>query len=148
MIIRLAKIEDIEPALGLIKEFQEEVIDEYNILCDDEVARSIMTAFVSTTLIAEKDGKIVGLLAGTIVNYPLNKNRVFQEVLWFVTKQYRKYGILLLNEAERYAKEVWGCIQMIMVHMGNSKSEKLEAFYLKRGYKFLEAHYLKRLVCQ
>ena len=145
MIIRPAKIEDIEQGLELIKEFHTESLDEYNIFCDENIAREVMKAFISTSLVMEKDGKIIGVISGAITNYPLNNKKIFQEVLWFVSKQYRKYGLLLLKELERYAKEIWGCAQIVMVHMMDTKAKKLSKFYVRQGFKPLEMQYIKTL---
>jgi len=145
MIVRLAQDGDIPKVYQLILEFGKESLEEYGLIFDEKVALAVMQEYVKTTLIAEKEGKIIGVISGTITNFPMNDKRVYQEAIWFMSQNYRRYGLFLLKELERYAKNVWNCSQLIMIHMSNSKADKLESFYLRSGFRLLEKHYIKNL---
>ena len=142
--IRRAEYKDIEPALELIKEFQAVSINKFNVLCNPETARLVMTNFVNTSFVLEIEGKIVGLLGGIILNYPLNNKPMYSEWIWYVTPKYRKYGVKMYKKLEEYCKEQ-GITQIGMALMANSLADKLEKFYLKLGFELLEKHYIKEI---
>ena len=144
MIIREAVKDDVEQILDLVHEFQKESIDKYNVFCDDKIAREYISNNLKAALVMLKDNKIIGLIAGTIVNYPLNLKPMYQETMWFMTKEYRKYGVKLLKELERRLK-LANINQMVIAHMSNCKSEKLERFYNRCGFELMEMQYFKTL---
>jgi len=145
MIIRRAEYKDIEPALELIKDFHKESMNAYNVLCDEKIAREVMTKFVDTSFVLEIEGKIVGLLGGLIVNYPLNNKPMYSEWVWYVAPKYRRYGVKMYKKLEEYCKER-SITQIGMALMANSKAEKLEKFYLRLGFTLLEKHFIKEIL--
>ena len=144
MIIREPEHKDIEAILDLIHEFQEESLEKYNVFCDDNVARSYIENNLKTSLIMLKDNKIIGVIGGVVTTYPLNQKPVFQEMIWYVTKKYRRYGVKLIQELERRCK-LANINQIVMAHMSNCKSEKLERFYNRCGFELMEMQYFKTL---
>ena len=144
MNIRVATKEDVEQVLVLIREFQEECMDAYELSCDDIVARETMLQYENSSLVLEVEGKIVGVIAGAITTYPLNNEKVFQEALWYIQEKYRKqgYGIALLMALERWCQRN-DVAKIVMAHTGNFMAKELEKLYLKMGYKYLETHYIK-----
>ena len=139
--IRLGQEKDFEGVLGLIKEFQEESINAYDLLCDDKIAKALMPEFLATSLVMYDDDKLIGVLAGRILEYPLNHEKVFQEVLWFVKKEYRINSSKFLEALETQCRS-WGLRKLVMSYFGQLE---LDRFYKAKGYKFLEAHYIKSL---
>lgn len=144
MKIREAVKSDIEPVLVLLKEFQEESLDEYGLFCDEQVARKMMLEYEGNTLIMESENAIIGVIAGFVASYPLNEEKVFQEAIWYVRKGYRTHGVKLLRALESWC---WrrGIKKVVMVHMANSMPEKLKRFYESLGYRPLETHYIKEI---
>lgn len=61
-----------------------------------------------------------------------------------MSKKYRKYGVKLLKVLEQNCK-AQGITHILMVHMFNSKADKLGEFYRKCGFMPLEIHYIKSL---
>ena len=139
--IRLAQKEDFEGVLELIKEFQEESINTYDLLCDDKIAKALMPEFLETSLVMLLDNELIGVLAGRIMEYPLNHEKVFQEVLWFVVKAHRNYSTKFLEALEEQVKQ-WGIKKLVMSYFGQLE---LDRFYRAKGFRFLEAHYIKSL---
>lgn len=139
--IRLGKKEDFEGVLELIKEFQEESINAYDLLCDDKIAKALMPEFLETSLVMFLDGELIGVLAGRVMDYPLNHEKVFQEVLWFIKKAHRNHSTKFLEALEEQVKK-WGIKKLVMSYFGQLE---LDRFYKAKGYKFLEAHYIKNL---
>ena len=142
--VRPVEEKDFDSALKLLKEFQAESLDAYNLLCNDKIALSIMPKFIGSSFVLETDNAIVGVIAGIIVTYPLNDEKIYHEQIWYVNKTYRKYGIKLYLKPEQYCKKN-NIKKIIMVSMANSKTQKLEEFYKRLGYKLLESHYIKNL---
>lgn len=142
--IRRAEYKDIEPTLELLKDFHSESMDKYNVFCNIDIARQVMTKFVDTSFVVEIDGKIVGVLGGMINNYPLNDKPVYTEWIWYVDPKYRSWGVRLYKKLEEYCKER-GIKQIGMALMANSKAEKLEKFYLRLGFVLLEKHFIKEI---
>jgi len=126
----------------LLQEFHKEALEEYGLDCESHQIEKAINENKSEVLVLEMDGKVVGLIAGTIIDYPLQKAKIFQELIWYVSKSYRKYGISLLKELEKRCKER-GIYTVIMVAMGNSMAAKLDRLYRITGYKLLETHYIK-----
>lgn len=144
MIVRPVEEKDFDAILKLIREFQSESLDAYNLLCNDRIALSIMSKFLGNSFALEADGRIVGVIAGLIVTYPLNDEKIFHEHIWYVNEGYRRYGIKLYRRLEDHCREN-GIKKIIMVCMANSKADKLEEFYKRLGYELLESHYIKTI---
>ncbi len=140
--VRLAKIEDIEPVLLLLKDFHKESLSKYNVFCDDNVARVFMQKCVETSFVLEMEGKVVGILGGMITHYPLNDEKMYYEMVWYVDPKYRLHGVSLFHKLEDYCKEQ-GIKKIGMALMANSKATKLEKFYKRLGFELLEKHYIK-----
>ena len=139
--IRLGQKDDFDGVLELIKEFQKESINAYDLLCDDKIAKALMPEFLETSLVMYDNALIIGVLAGRIMEYPLNHEKVFQEVLWFVRKDYRIHSSRFLEALEEQCRK-WGLRKLVMSYFGQLE---LDRFYKAKGYRFLEAHYIKSL---
>ena len=142
--IRLARESDIEKSIDLIKEFHQESLKEYGFQVDPEKAKLLFKQYVATSLVIDLEDKIVGVISGTINTFPTDGSKVFQEVVWYVSKKYRKYGVLLLKKLEDYCQEQ-GVTHIVMANMANLKAEKLAKFYKRLGFKELEVHYIKKI---
>jgi len=148
LIIRKAEKKDIPEAIELIKWFEKDQVSEYHRIITDEIyAKKVAETFLDTTLIAEKDNRIIGLISAVILTHPLNNEKIFQEYLWLVAPEYRKNGtaLELLKAMEKKAKEKWGCKLFILGFLGNRRPITFMYLYEHLGYKFLEAHYIKEL---
>lgn len=103
-----------------------------------------MEKLIDTSFVLEMEGKIVGVLGGMIANYPLNGELIYQELAWYVNKKYRLHGIRLFKVLEQFCHEK-GIKKIGVTLMANSKAEKLEKFYERLGFTYLEKHYIKNL---
>lgn len=130
--------------MELIHQFQAESLDDFNMLCNDEIAKQIIINGLDNALVVEIDNKIVGVIAGIISNYPLNNEPIYQEIIWYMDKNYRRYGIRLLEALEKECKSK-GIKHIIMVSTGESMRGKLDSFYSKQGFKYLETQFVKTL---
>lgn len=144
LIIRPGTEADLPAALELIQEFHDESIHEYGFGLDPKAAMTHMITQVACSLVAERDGKVVGVIAGSVVIYPVSGEKCFLESVWFMSKEHRRDGIKLVNALESWCKAN-AVNKLVMCHMANSKADKLTRFYNNRGFKLMELHYVKNL---
>ena len=145
VIIRRGEHKDYEQALVLLEEFHAEALSAFGIEFDEDRARYTINEVRENSFILEIDGEMQGLIAGKIVEYPLQNDKIFQEMIWYVRKEFRgKHGLKLLHHLETWCKENNMNI-LIMAHMSNLKSAKIERYYNRIGYQLMESLYVKRL---
>lgn len=82
---------------------------------------------------AEKDGVLVGMIAGIASSMIFAKELVMQEIVWYVEPKHRKCGLLLLREFEERSKER-GVSFVMMSMRGDS------AFNVFLRLKYFELH--------
>lgn len=91
-----------------------------------------------------KDGTITGLL-GALLSFDLNDGATTaSEAFWFVLPEHRNglAGIRLFEAFEQWADDV-GASRRIMAHINGLHPEKMRDFYVRRGYRPIETHYVK-----
>jgi len=142
--IRQTKHKDLPAILELVKEFHAETLNEFGVFCNEEVAQELMPKLIDTSLVLIVDDKLVGVIAGFITNHIVSKEPLFQEVMWYVSKEHRRYGIRLYLELEKWCKGK-SIKQMVMVNMGGIKDNIFKKFYESQGYRLLETQYIKNL---
>ena len=129
--------------------FSDESLKEYGLeVTGDRLDQMIQVCKeISFFLMAPKDEggfKPVGLIAGMVVNNLTNGKAALQEVIWYVYKEHRRKGRMLLEYFEEAAK-AQGCGSVVMALMCNSGAEKLGRFYERMGYKPFEVQYMKEI---
>lgn len=143
-IIRPVVGRDFDSVRELIHAFHREALHEFGLSCESAQINATINECFNEALALEVDGKVVGVIAGKVVDYPLQEAKIFQEMIWYVAKDYRRYGIKLLEVLEERCRSR-GMAGIVMVLLENSKSGKLGRFYEKMGYKPLEKHFIKGL---
>ena len=144
MLFRMMEKKDLNQLLVLFNEFVEESLAEYDVDLNIDFINKIAEQYIETSFVAEKDGNIVGVLAGSILSIPTFKTPIYQEQVWFFSKEHRLHGVGLLRYAEKTLKDC-DVTHIIMANMVNSKADKVEKFYKRVGYKPMETHYIKAL---
>jgi len=142
MEIRECRETDFPGISVLIDKFHKEAIEMYGLRCNKETMEKAIRKHYGHAMVLIADGEVVGLMAGHIVDYPLENRKIFQELIWYVSKKYRTHGVRLLRAIEKQCKDK-GIQMIIMVAMGSSMKEKLDRIYKIMGYKELETHYIK-----
>jgi len=135
---------DYAPAMELIADFAEESLSEYGTYLDPEQLKETFNKVLKTSFVAVVDNKVVGILAGHIVNDFCSKLPVYEEVLWYVDKEHRKYGIKLMRYVEQWCLK-YNIKRITMCCMENLKAEKLKRFYERLGFQVMETRFLKEL---
>jgi len=148
-IIRQAVLDDTEATLALIEEFYEESLKEYGLSFKVETLIDTIFNFITNHigLVAEKDGKIIGVIGGVVMPSIFDKDqKIAQEVIWYITKEERKgtMGIRLLKAFEEECVKR-GAKFISMIYMGNLLSDELKRFYEKLSYKLMENHFIKEV---
>lgn len=94
-------------------------------------------------LVAEEDGKLVGMLGCLIVPFQLNTNYLMcSEAMWWVEPEYRGLAVGSdLNEAAELEAELAGCHKTIMSSL--AESPMVDAYYESRGYVLAEKAFIR-----
>jgi GNAT superfamily N-acetyltransferase len=143
--IRPMQEEDLAPGIILITEFFEESLSEYGIELSVDRMRETFLKVWQTSFSLFLDGKLVGVYCGHLVKDFCCDYPAYEEVLWYVEKKHRKYGIKLFECAKRWCEE-HGITRMTMCAMANSKTEELTRFYERLGFVKMEIRFLKILL--
>lgn len=128
----------------IVQNFQEESLNEFGIDLDLAVLSDTIEEVKDDIYLLIVEGKAVGILAGRPVETPISKELVWQEMIWFVLKEYRNSGVYFLNQVRKILKEK-GFASMTIVCMENSQKYKLFALYERLGFKPMEHHFIGRL---
>jgi len=94
-------------------------------------------------LIAEKDEKLIGILAGHFIE-GFGLGKFFEEVIWFVDNDSRGVGIGLFQRIQELCKEA-GCKGISMTAYNNEHYEPVKALYKRTGFQEIESKYYKKL---
>jgi GNAT superfamily N-acetyltransferase len=145
MIIREARIDEMLEASTILASFQKHT-DFVTVI--PEVAAKSYTDFVNRgiggMLLAISENKVIGGLGYLIANDIHCGKKYAVESFWFMLPEYRGGGIRLLARFEEIARER-DCEECAMIHLSDSFPERLEHLYIRRGYRMVEKHYIKRL---
>lgn len=133
-----------EGVTQIVRNFYNEALKTYDPNIDEKYFLSTFDKLKDNSFLLIIDGKVEGIIAGITVNSPINQEKVYQEIIWYVNEPHRKYGVRLLKEAMKQLKEE-GYAAMVMVCLHNSMREKLFEFYQKLGFMPMEYHFLRRL---
>lgn len=133
-----------EDVVNIINNFYTEALREYTAPINKEILNKTIDAYKDNSFLLIIDGKCEGILSGIATTSPLNGEKCYQELIWFVNKPFRKYGVFLLRKVEQLLKEQ-GYKQLIMACMANSKYVELSKLYHKMNFILFESHFLKNL---
>uniref|UniRef100_A0A6M3JVN0 Putative acetyltransferase n=1 Tax=viral metagenome TaxID=1070528 RepID=A0A6M3JVN0_9ZZZZ len=148
--IRKANIIDIKDILDLISEFYEEGLKECGLNFTDYSLYKTAENFINNgiVIVVYDNDILIGLIGGMVIPSMFDeKEKIAQEAMWFIKKEYRnkELALDLLNRFEEEAKR-FNAKHIIMVSLGNMKNEILDRFYKHNGYKLLENQYIKKVV--
>jgi len=130
--------------VAIVGNFYAEALKEYSAPIDPTVLLQVIEQHKDNTFLLIIDGQCEGVLAGITTTNPLNGDKVYQEICWYVNAPHRIKGVMFLKKVEQMLKEQ-GFTQFIMCLLHNSKSEKIARLYERMEFKPFETHYLKNL---
>ena len=144
MIIKATE-KEVSQAVLLGNQFSEESkFVRFNADIAIENVKNLIRNNIGVLFLAYKDFEIIGMICG--IKYPdfLTGLWTAMELFWFVDKRKRGVGIRLLIKFESWARKE-NCKDIIMMHLSDSMPEEVKTIYEKKGYKYLESHYIKEL---
>lgn len=128
----------------LCKAFSDESLKEYGLEVEQPRLDQMTAVCKDISFFLMCGPQPIGLIAGFIVNNLTNGKSALQEVIWYVDKEHRSQGRILLQYFEEAAKAN-GCSQIVMALMCNSGMQKLGKFYERMGYRPFEIQYMKEI---
>jgi len=134
---------DLPAVMDLVTEFTEESLYEYIPSLASEKIESVFTDIFSTSF-GLFTPKLSGVLSGLFTTDLCSPDTIYQEVLWFVTKKSRRYGIKMVQYVEDYCLSR-GVHRIVFSCMHNSKTDKLFRFYEKLHFIPMETKFIKTL---
>ena len=143
MIVERYSVKYNDDIVRLTDAFYNESLKEYMRL-DYKTILDTIDELRHSAFLLVMDDKAVGMLAGKEVTTPLSKDKYWHEVVWYVDKLYRKYGVWMLKQVTQLLKQD-GYVGMVMVCMHNSMTDKLSKFYTRQGFKPMETHFIRSL---
>lgn len=98
-------------------------------------------------LIARKEGRPYGIIAGQVSHLMFSNHRIAHELLWWIRPEARgtKLSIQLLQAFEHWAKTI-GCTHIQMSMVNNDNLDKVAKLYTRFGYALAEQMFLKELI--
>ena len=135
---------DFEECVVLTAEFVEESLFEYGVSLELDKLTQTYAKVWPTSFVAVIESKVVGILAGFINTDLMCNEPVYEEILWYMSKKHRKYGIKLFKHVQQECI-VLGIKRMTMCCMHNSKTEQLFNLYKKLGFQEQETRFVKEL---
>jgi GNAT superfamily N-acetyltransferase len=136
----------------LVQEFHQVSLSEYGLAFNNEALTKTINDIVAQgeaggytcCFMAVVDGRPEGLIAGKEVFAPYSNDRIWHEVVWYMSSEHRIHGMKLIRAAREKLKDE-GFNAMVMVHMHNSKTEQLGRLYERLGFQPMETNYIGRL---
>ena len=144
MITRKATIEDLDKVVSLFEIFKNEEAPSYGLDFNIPVALGTFKACIEKhiVIVLENNEDIVGGIAGLVIPSMMSKEVVFQEIFFYVHREYRNLSAKLLKNVEDICVKA-GINKIVMASLGHN--ERLDSFYIKQDYNLLEKHYFKQL---
>ena len=138
---RVIKAASVEPIRRYAVEFTAMLKEP----CDPDYYLKRWEVFIKTGVghmwYLEHDGAPVGGIGGIVAPDILSGKGTLIELFWYVTPNHRSHGILLFNTMESYVTS--NHLRWAMVHMEQSMPTKLKHFYIRKGFRLLETHWIK-----
>lgn len=144
----LAEVRDLKSCIPCAEKFHE-IYDPGVPFCESSFIdywTSILDSGKGFMILYEhKDGDIIGGAGGVIANFTTSSVLNSIEMFWWVDPEFRgKVGLKLYNEFVSESKKR-GAQRLLMAYMANSMPDKLEKFYLSRGFVPFEHHVIMDL---
>lgn len=151
-VVRPATINDIPLLVQMAGRFHKAVLADkglgYNPSDFVRHCVSMMELPMTVVLVADTEtAKVVGCIAGIISPWFMYPSQVvLLEQWWWVDPEHRG-GRIALDLEEEFIK--WGkdngANRIIMISIGSEKEETVKRYYRRKGYKYLEMHFIKEI---
>ena len=139
-------LDDLDDLVDLAEEFyaSSKFLDGFN----KEASKKSWTNFISGgtgAIFAIKEGDDFHGMLGVVKFPDINTGEMIAcEMFWFVSKEHRGKGLLLVKAFEEWAKQE-GCKKVAIAHLEDSMPDSLEKLYVRMGYALSEKTYIKEV---
>lgn len=145
--IRFATPEDFTPGILPMAEKFYKSTDYYQTMewdVESIVEHYILMLTSGFVLVAEEEGKLVGMLGALVTPFPLNTKYMFcTESMWWVEDSHRLTGVGKdLVEAFENEAKTRGCKHNILSSLRTSP-EAVNGYYKSKGYQPAETAYMR-----
>lgn len=149
MIVRKATASDYDVMVDLVIQFFKENDLSYLCIDIDIVSAGKLVSYVTDKhlmlVLTTDDGEIVGGVGGLLTTFLFNnETKLFQQIFFYVSEDYRKHSKFLLDSLTKTCKSI-NLDNIIMGYISDSKLDKLERFYKIQGFKKFETQFIKRI---
>lgn len=136
---RQATDEDVPALVYMLREFVTST--KYRKFVGDSIdalqvfLQGLMTNEAAGVFVAERDGKVIGMIALLRYIHPMSGEKVAGELFWWLDPAHRGAGGWLLRRAESWARG-WGAKSLQMI--APSDSPHVGEMYRRLGYEAVE----------
>ena len=128
----------------LIEKFHKEYLTDFFGNTSKDVISETIERYKTLTFLLINEKSCIGVLAGVEIKSKLNKERYFQEIIWYVEAPYGRYGFFLIDQVNQILKSD-GFNSIIMSVLESSKTLKIKRIYGRMGFKPMETHYMRSI---
>lgn len=141
--IRPGRPDDVEWVLAQLREFAELFGTNTSLFGDTDHARNFVLEIIDkhVFLVAERDGKLIGFIAGIVAPHVFNPSiRMLTELWWWVDKAARgsRAGLMLLNAFVEWGRKNADWINFTLERRSPVNERVLE----ERGFRMQERNFL------
>ena len=141
--IRFATEKDREALAKIGQQYSDETL--LGKLTNEQMTGLIDVCLLSgIVLIAEREGEVVGIIAGRFIDGFSSMGLFFEEVVWYVDPESRGLGIMLFKRLLKACKTK-GCKGISMWAYCNEHLEGVDRLYKRSGFKEIERKYYKTI---
>jgi len=148
--IRLATMHDIGKLTEMGHRFADEVLDDL-LPFNEEAFGNMCKTFINNPnmiiIVSDDDGIIKGSIAGILSPWIMDYGiMMLTEQWWWVDPEWRgeSHAMDMLESLVAWGK-IFGANRLMMVAIGSNKEETVKKYYKIKGFKYVEAHFLKEI---
>lgn len=106
--------------------------------------REMIRLGVGVVFLLEHEGRPVGFIYGIYHHDPILCTRMVCESHWFVEKEHRSMGLLLLDKLKEWGKSK-GAMSMSVGHFPQLHGHKMQRLYESLGFVHVQEQYMKEI---
>jgi GNAT superfamily N-acetyltransferase len=148
--VRELAADEVHLLYGMAQQFHAELKEHFSRLNDFDQALfgammyNMIRLGVGIVFVLECEGKLVGFIYGVYHHDPILCTRMVCESHWFVEKEHRSMGLLLLDKLKEWGKSK-GAMSMSVGHFPHLHGHKMQRLYESLGFVHIQEQYMKEI---
>jgi len=130
--------------MGLITTFATYASNHNLLITEPEHFKDLINLSRYSSLYMVVDNRVVGALCGIKASSTMSREEIWQELLYYVTPEYRLKSRELYKNFEAYIKDK-GFKTLVFGAVEDENIEKMTRLYKQMGYKATERIYTKKI---